>query len=203
MKTSIECLKELIELLGDDWKQVLDEFFKADEIDTETVGVSEIFDFLDVCMEEIIADKTAPLQKVEKLIDNDLLYKNIRGYVDEMLQPYYASAPLRTLEVKEQEAALHAVEVIFARAILRFDPALPEKYSELGFENQKAFVDFLNVFDAVCTFAVSKNLCLEAMEDFCYTKTRLSRKLCKRVAELLDENLNQLKLNFIVETLKK
>lgn len=203
MKTSIECLKELIEQLGDDWKHVLDDFFKEGGSDIDASAVNGIVDFLDACKEEIIADKTSSLQKVEKMIDNDLLYKSIKGYVDEMLRPYYASAPLRTLEIKDSEAALHAIEVIFNRAILRFDPSITRKYEDFGFENQEAFIDFLNVFDAICTFVVGKNLCYEAMEEFCYGRTRLPKKLCKRIAELLDENLDRLKINFIVEKLNQ
>lgn len=203
MKSSIECLKELIEFLGEDWKQVLDDFFKESEIKAEGRGANEIIDFLDICKEEVIADKTSSLQKVEKLIDNDLLYKNVREYVDEILRPYYASAPLRTLEVKDTGAAVKAIEEIFARAILRFDPNIPQRFEEFGFENENAFIDFLNVFDAICTFVIGKNLCYEAMADFIFTKTRLPQKICTRVAQLLDENLSQLKINFIVERLNK
>lgn len=203
MKTSIECLKELIEQLGDDWKHVLDDFFKVEENELDDATSNDIIDFLNVCKEEIIEDKTSSLQKVEKLIDNDLLYKNIQSYVDDMLRPYYASAPLRTLEVKNQELAIATVEEIFNRAILRFDPNIPKKYEEFGFENDNAFVEFLNILDSICTFVVGKNFCIEAIEDFCYAQTRLPKKLCKKIAELLDANLTQLKLNFIVEKLNK
>lgn len=203
MKTSIECLKELIELLGEEWKQVLADYFNGEEIVVSQDAEDGIVDFLDICMEEIIADKTASLKKVEALIDNDLLYKNIREYVDEMLRPYYASAPLRALDVKDSGAAIEAIEKIFERAILRFDPSLPQRYEELGFANPDAFIDFLVAFDAVCTFIIGKNLCYEAMEDFIFTKTRLPQKVCKRVAELLDVNFSQLKINFIVEKLNK
>lgn len=203
MKTSIECLKEFIEQMGDDWKHVLDDFFKEGGSGVDASVMNGIVEFLDACKEEVIADKTSSLQKVEKMIDNDLLYKNIKGYVDEMLCPYYASAPLRTLEIKDSEKALKAIEVIFNRAILRFDPSIPQKYEEFGFDNQDAFIDFLNVFDALCSFIVGKNLCYEAMEEFCYARTRLPKKLCKRIAELLDENLDRLKINFIVEKLNQ
>jgi len=201
MKTSIEHLKDLIEFLGDNWKQELDNFFKEDEISTDGEAANKIMDFLEACKEEIIEEKTSSLQKVEKLIDNDLLYKNMYEYIEEMLRPYYVSAPLRTLEVKEPGAAVRAIEVIFERAVLRFDPNIPQRYEELGFANEDIFIDFLNTFNAVCTFVVSKNFCFDAIEDFIFTRTRLPKKVCIRVAEMLDENFNQLKINYIVERL--
>ncbi len=203
MKTSIECLKELITLLGEDWKQALNNFLQEDEKIQDVRMAEEIVEFLNVCKEEIIAEKTASLQKVEKLVNNDLLYKNIREYIDDVLEPYYVSAPLRTMEVREPGKALTVIEEIFKRSILRFDPDMPKRFEKFGFESEEAFIDFLNVFDAVCTFVVGKNLCRESIEEFIYVRTRLPKPVCLKLTELLDENFSQLKINYIIEKLNK
>lgn len=203
MNTSIGCLKELIGKIGDDWKQTLDAFFKDDEDNIDSELASDIIDFLDACKEEIISGQTSNLQKVEKLVDNDLLYKNIRSDVDEMLRPYYAAAPLRAWEAKDPEMAESIIEKIIEFGILRFDPNITKKYEEYGFDNQGAFIDFLNVYDAICTFVIGKNLCCEAMEEFIYFKTRMPERLCKKTAKLLDENYRQLQINYIIEKLNK
>ena len=79
MKTSIDNLKVLIESLGEDWKTKLDMYLKNEDVDLDRKGKNSIEDFLQSCMEEIKDNKVSSLQRVEKKIDNDLLYKNLFG----------------------------------------------------------------------------------------------------------------------------
>lgn len=199
--TSIEYLKELIEFVGENWKQVLDGYFKDDNIDYDDRVIEIIHNFLEAYKEEKIADKASILQKVEKTIANDLLYKNIQECVDDILEPYYASAPFRALEAKDQEVALRAIEEIFGRAILRLDPKITQDYEKYGFCNRAVFMDFLNALDALCTFVVGKNFCYDAIYNFIYLKTRLPQGVCRRVTDLVEDNLTQLKINYIIEKL--
>ena len=202
MKTSNQYLQELIENEGENWKQTLDAFFRGEE-DLDSDIEECILNFLNACKEEIIDNKKDSLKKIEKVIDNDLLYKSVRGYVEDMLYPYHASAPLRTCEVKDSEAAVKHIEEIFNHAILRFNPNISQKYSEFGFENEESFIDFLNVFDSMCTFVISRNLHCESIEQFIERKTKLPKKLCTKITELINMNFNQLQLNFIIERLNK
>ncbi len=203
METSQSYLKKMMEQLGENWKEILDSFFKEDDEQIDDDMENCILSFLDACKEEIIADKPASLQKVEKMIDNDLLYKNIQVYLDKMLQPFYVSAPLRTHAVKDEAAAIRNIEAIFQNAILRFYPNISKQYAKYGFENQDAFINFLNVFDSMCAFTISKSFCREAIEDFIYAQTRLPKKMCKKVAELIDANFLSLQMNYIIERISK
>lgn len=199
MKTSNDYLKILIEVLGEEWKQKLNDYLKDEDIELDNKSRNCIEDFLMVCMEEIKDNESSNLQKVEKKINNDLLYKNIRGYLDSLLLPFYAFAPLRTLEVKDYNRAAEVIGQIFQQTILRFNPNIFQDFDKYGFDNGDVFADFLNAQASICSFAVRKNMCYGAIEDFIYSQTRLSRKLCKYMTSLIDNNFDALKINYIIE----
>lgn len=201
MKNSIEYLQQLIANLGNDWKQELDAYLKNEDSMLKDENESYFLEFSNACKEEIIENKASNMQKIEKIIDNDLLFKNLQSYFDNLLTPYYASSPLRILEIKNVEAASHVIDKVFEQAILRYNPDISSKYLDFGFENQDTFIDFLNVIDSMCTFVITKNLYSTSINELIYSNTRLSKKLCKHMTNLIDKNFEQLKTKLILEKL--
>lgn len=114
---------------------------------------------------------------------------------------FYAFAPLRAMGAVDSTRACEVIEQVFSRTILRYHPSILEDYKQYGFDNRKIFVDFLNAQDGLCSYAVDKNLHCDAIEEFVFMQTRLSRELCKKMTDMIDKNFNELRMNYIIEKL--
>lgn len=201
MKTSIDALNDLITRCGDDWKQILDDYFKDnEEISGEVNETIEIF--LRAYKEDTISNNQTNLKKIKNMISNDLLYKNLNNYVRDLLSAYYSAAPLRALWAQDAEKASKTVREIFDRAILRFDISIADEYEKYGFSSQEALYDYLNTLDNMCTFIVQKNLHRTSIEWYVKFHLRFSNEMCKKLTDAIDTNLNQLKMNYIIDKLK-
>ncbi|MCM1087736.1 MAG: hypothetical protein NC419_06235 [Muribaculaceae bacterium] len=198
MKTSTDNLEVLIEILGEDWKTKLDNYLKSEEVELNSKGRECIEDFFESCIEEIKEGRTSNLQKVEKKINNDLLYKNLRNYFDGLLWAFYAFAPIRAVSVVDSEKAHDIIEQIFENAILRYNSDILQNYEKYCFDNGSAFADFLNAQDGLCSFIISKNMHRNTMENFIYMQTQLPKGLCRQMADIIDKNFNNLRMNYII-----
>lgn len=200
MKSSIEILNELISSYNADWKQILDSYLKDDEV-PEKAG-EYIEQFLLMCKEDMISEKLENWKKLEGMIKNDLLYDNLRNHVRESLSAFYAAAPLRALDVQDVEKASKAVREIFDCAILRYDIGIIKKYEKCGFSSEDALIDFLNALDGFCSYMVERNFSRSSIEKYVWHHMRFSSKLCKQIAGIIDDNFQQIKMNYIIDNLK-
>ncbi|MDE6601500.1 MAG: hypothetical protein K2K90_04940 [Lachnospiraceae bacterium] len=198
MNTSIDNLKALIEGLGEDWKTKLDAYLKNENVELDRKCKDGIEDFLQSCMEEIKDNKVSHLQKVEKKIDNDLLYNNLKKYLDDLLWTFYAFAPLRVLGAVNSKEACEIMEQVFDCAVLRYHPNIMQEYEKYHFDNGNAFVDFLNAQDGLCSYMIEKNMHYDVMINFVYMQTRLPKELCKRLVDMVDKSFNELRMNYII-----
>lgn len=201
MKSSIEALNELTSRYDDDWKQFLDSYLKGDDEVPEEVG-EYIEEFLFACKEDMISEKQDNWKKLEGKIKNDLLYDNLRNYVKKSLSAYYIAAPLRALDAQDAGKASKVIQEIFERALLRFDIRFIDKYEKCGFSSQDALIQFLNVMDSFCSYMVERNFCCSTIEGYAKSFLRFSPKLCKQVAESIDNNFRQFQVNYIIDNLK-
>lgn len=201
MKSSIEALNEITSRYNDSWKQILDSYLKGDDEVPEEV-IKYIDEFLFACKEDMISDKQDNWKKLEGKIKNDLLYDNLRKHVKECLSAYYIAAPLRALDAQNAEKASEVVQEIFERALLRFDIKFIKKYEECGFPSKNALIDFLNVMDSFCSYMVERNFCCSTIEGYAKHNMRFSSKLCKQIAEAIDNNFQQFQVNYIIDNLK-
>jgi hypothetical protein len=201
VESSVKYLDKLIEILGEEWKQKFDAYLKDEETEINIESKECIADFFLAYKEEIINNETANIRAVEKKINNDLLFQNLKNYIENLLQPYYAFAPLRAFYVKNPDDTLRLVEDLFGQTILRFNQDILMDYKKYGFDNQDAFADFLNILDTLCTYIVQKNMYRNAIENFIYFQTRLQKELCKKITDLIDENFDTMKLNYIIDRL--
>lgn len=203
VEKSIQYLNNLQEIAGEAWKQELDCYLKdeEDELSDESIGC--IVDFLMIYKEEVVENRTANLQEVKKKINNDLLIKNLKDYVDNLLEPFYAFAPLRVFCVKAPDEAPGLVEEIFGQTVLRYNFDILQEYEKYGFENIQAFGNFLNTLESICAYVVKKNMYSRAIEDFIYNQTRLPMVLCRKLTDLIDANFDSMKLSYIIEKLNQ
>ncbi|MDE5939274.1 MAG: hypothetical protein K2H37_09360 [Lachnospiraceae bacterium] len=201
MKTSMDNLKTLIENLGEDWKTKLDAYLKNESVELDHKCKDCIEDLLQSCMEEIKDNQVSHLQKVEKKIDNDLLYKNLKKYIDDALWVFYAFAPLRALGAVNSQEACEIMEQVFNCAVLRFHPNIMQEYEKYHFDNGNSFADFLNAQDGICSYMIEKNMHYDEMKSFVYMQTRLPKELCKKLVDMVDKNFNELRMNYIIEKL--
>lgn len=201
MKTSMDNLKTLIENLGEDWKTKLDAYLKNEDVELDRKCKDCIEDFLQSCMEEIKDNQVSRLQKVEKKIDNDLLYKNLKKYIDDALCIFYAFAPLRALGAVNSQEACEMMGQVFDCAVLRFHPNIMQEYEKYHFDNANSFADFLNAQDGLCSYMIEKNMHYDVMKSFVYMQTRLPKELCEKLVDMVDKNFNELRMNYIIEKL--
>ena len=130
VEKSIKYLNKLQEIVGEAWKQELDSYLKEEEDELSDESKECIVGFLMTYKEEVVENKTANLQEVEKKINNDLLFKNLKDYLDDLLGPYYAFAPLRIFYVKAQEETLGLIEEMFEQTILRYNFDILQEYEK-------------------------------------------------------------------------
>lgn len=203
MKKEIRSLNILIEAIGEEWKQTLDSYLKDREKDFSEETELIISDFLDVCREAIISNNTQDLKLIEKKINNDLLYHNLYNYIKESLNAYYLAAPLRALAVKDAGKTEKVVCDIFNQVILRFNPEILNVPENLGFADQEALISFLNMFDSFCSFIAERNFCYTAIENVVYNTFRFSKKMCTQISKIIDDNFQQIRMNYIIDRLKE
>lgn len=203
MKTGINSLETLIENLGEEWKQLLDDYSKNITENFPTEFESAVSDFFNNFKEDIISNNTRDLNLIEKKIANDLLYNNIYNYVRESLSTYYIAAPMRSLATKDKDKTIKLIQDIFEKAILRFNPEIISKYENYGFPNQDSFIEFLNMFDSFCSFMVERNFDYSAIENVVYTSFRFPKETCKQISKYIDDNFHQIKINYIIDKLKE
>lgn len=203
VEKSIKYLNKLQEIAGEAWKQELDSYLKEEEDELRDESKDCIINFIMTYKEEVVENKTSNLQEAEKKINNDLLFKNLKDYLEDLLEPYYAFAPLRASYVKTPDEASGLVEEVFRQTILRYNFDILQEYEKYGFDNMKAFGDFVNVLDGMCTYIVEKNMHSGSIEKFIYIQTRLPGPLCRKVTDLIDTNFDSMKLNYIIEKLNQ
>lgn len=203
VEKSINYLNRLQEIVGETWKQELDSYLKEEEDELSDESRDCIVGFLMTYKEEVVENRTTNLQEVEKKINNDLLFKNLKDYLDDLLEPYYAFAPLRIFYVKAPEKTPELIEELFGQTILRYNFDVLQEYEKYGFENIKAFGDFLNALDGICAYVVKRNMYRGAIEDFIYNQTRLPKVLCGKITDLIEANFDSMKLSYIIEKLNQ
>lgn len=197
MLNSVESLKILIENLGEEWKDRLTVFFRRpDEI--EAYEKKYIIDFMNSYKEDFIGSRPFNLAGVEKLIGSDILNNEIENYVDDMLNLYYASEPLRELERENPARIRTAVDYIFERVVLRFESGYEKSYDKYEFKTEEAFTECANVLDSLTTFVVSRNLHKATMTEVIYDNIRLTKENCQYIADKINENFVLLQRKLIV-----
>lgn len=197
MKDSIGILKELMSRGGEDWKKKLDAYLQGNQTDNEE---EELYlSFLGACEEDVIENKADILKKIEKMVNNDLLYGDLMGRIKNSLEAYYDMEPLRVLEVKDYQMALRLVDHVFEKAIVRFDPDVDEAYGEFGLDSNSTYIEIISVFVSLCEFIICKNLHRNAMVDVIYRNIRLSKKMCNYIADKIDNYFDQIRMKLILE----
>lgn len=197
--TSIEILQNIEEALGTNWKKELDLYIKEEDLEEDK---KELFSqFFSALKEDAIEARLSNLHEVEKMINNDLLYESVTNYVDDILSAYNAIAPLRAMEIKDGGLAQKIVDCVFDENILRYNPYLYMRYEEYELLSEDVFIDITTVLSSMCTFLVSQNSHYSIMEKFIYDHTRLSKKLCRYIADKINDNFEKIQMCLIMDKL--
>ncbi len=197
--TSIEILQNIEEALGTNWKKELDLYIKEEDLEEDK---KELFSqFFSALKEDTIEARLSNLHEVEKMINNDLLYESVTNYVDDILSAYNAIAPLRAMEIKDGGLAQKIVDCVFDENILRYNPYLYMRYEEYELLSEDVFIDITTVLSSMCTFLVSQNSHYSIMEKFIYDHTRLSKKLCRYIADKINDNFEKIQMCLIMDKL--
>ena len=202
MRSSLECLQEFIDKNGEEWQKRLSTCMKSDE-ELSPDERACFQDFVEAYREAVIAGKSDELGAVKKRIANDLLADELREYIDQYLTGFYAAEPLRTLEVKDFDSAKKLADLIFEEKIVRFNPAIYEKYADFGFDAEQTFASVVNVVASLAEFTVEGNLQKKAIEEAVYTNIRITRKLSSYIAEKTDRNSEAIRAGLILRRLSE
>lgn len=201
MKSSLEYLEKIIELYGDNWKKRIDTYLNQEDSDEKDDNESYIEEFLNAYKEVVIENNESEMKKVERIIDNDLLFNDIKVYVENLLNIYYAAESLRVLEVKDSRLAEKLVDSIFEQCIIRLNPAIIAQYKEFEIASEDAFRSLASVLASLGTFSVRNNLYIDEITNVIYRNTRLSKTMCQYISGKIDKNFEQLRLMLIMQKL--
>lgn len=160
-----------------------------------------LIDFFNAYREDFIGNRLFNLAGVEKLIDSEVLNSEIENYVDDMLSLYYETEALRNVEANDPMKVKAAVDYIFARVILRYDPDFEEAYDKYDFESREEFGISAQALDSLCAYVVTENFYKTTIVDVVYNNTRLSKEICQHIGNKIDENFVALQRKLLIARL--
>ncbi len=195
---SIECLREIKETLGEDWKKNFIDYLD-DEVEMDDVSGKLFNKFMALYREDVIEGKSK--KEIEKFLNNDLVFAHLNEAIDDMLSAYYASSSIRALEKRKLDKAKECIEKIFNKGVLRFYPEIINEYEQYEFESTETFSNFLNAFGSLCDFIIEQNFYYDSIVKALYNNMRLSKELCEYIAKLIEGNFQTMKLTLILKKL--
>lgn len=121
---------------------------------------------------------------------------------DGMLHFYRAFSFLRDMEKENADILKSFLSIVYQKYIIRYEPGYIKQMASGKYDAEK-LDGVVNRINYLTDFYVSRSYnMLGMMRDLQY-ETGLSKDSCVYWAELIDQNYQMLKMNFILEELKK
>lgn len=198
--SSIELLEEIKDRAGENWRQYFVKLMNGNvEADEE---MEELYDaFIESYRDDVIAGGGANAKKIERIIDNDAVFRELNQVLEASLTCYKACATIRVMEKKDLTKTKKMLEEVYQKAVLRFSPEIVDAYTAYGFETCEAFTNFLNEFKSVCEFIADRNFYYDSIINALKENMHVSRELCEFLAGLLDANMEKMQMILLLHRL--
>lgn len=127
-------------------------------------------------------------------------YKYIITFVWNRISIYSDYSPLREAFRLDKFKAQKILEIIWEEYIYRLNPYLNWK-DKLVIEDDSIYENLANRLGKYVSRSVRYSLTYEAMVDSLKKESELPEELCRYIAKRIDENMKELKINYIIDRL--
>ena len=178
--------------------EILSEEVQLDDNDIKKESLEKFTELLKVIINEANSNDIS-IDEVLSLFE-DYKCKEFAGiYIKRKMQTFNAFKVLKNLEKKDSYKAKFCIDLIWNSYVLRYDPYLNvEAQSPISENEYAALASRLDAFVDMC---IARQLCASAIGKELEEETGLSNEICRYIAEKIDDDLEKLKLNFIIEKL--
>ena len=140
-----------------------------------------------------------PLEDVISLFKDYKCFDFASIYIKRKMQMFSVFKVLRDLEKNDLYKTKFFIDLIWNSYVIRFDPYLEiEKQSPISEKEYVSIASRLYSFSNMCA---ARRLCESAICKELEEETGLSNEICKYISEKIDCNMNNLKLNFVIDRL--
>lgn len=199
MEKSMERIKELLSILNlkkSDWKDIVQ---KSEDIGEVPKELRHDFGKLAemVCEFLKLEDNVSENELKTTINDNDL-FEFIKKITRNNLFIFLSLKQLRLLQNERPEYVKNIFSFAFDSFILRYDPESCNSYKEFEFNDSDSFEKVLKTFDSLTQCCVGNLFTQKAAREFLMNNTSLNATICDFIAEKIDRNFLELKLNIII-----
>lgn len=139
-------------------------------------------------IKEYLQEERLKRETAEKLIDNAL----------EMLQFYSGFSLLRELETKDEITLKGLLAIIYQKYIVRYEPGYVQRM-EVGKYSEEELMGIVSRITYLTDYYIVGSYTVKGMVDDLRDETGLSRENCEYWADLIEQNYQMLKMNYILE----
>ena len=185
-----------------DWDERVFDFLSNNE--EENKSGQKAIEELTIILDEVIKyakQNDIPIDEVTFLFKGKKSEKYIIAYIQNYMDKYNDYKALRELEKSDQFMAKYCVDMIWSNYILRYDPFEDFK-SNIQIDNE-SFNAIAIQLDAFVDRCISQLLTERAMSKALMDDSGLSENLCRYIADLINNDFEKLKLNYIVSMINK
>lgn len=186
-------------LSGTQWEElVLDEDKEGEDEISEQI--QQLYRILRQELKEGDKDEVCIYLQKEKLQQKviDALIRRAQG----MLSFYKAFSFLRNLEKRNEDALKGMLASVYQKYIVRYEPGYLNQMVNEKYDKER-LTDVVNRINYLTEFYVSRSYNVFGMMRDLQDETGLSWESCEYWAELIDQNYQVLKMNYILEELKE
>lgn len=199
MKKIIEIISKLQEA-DCEWQSFFTEQRKVIE---EGASIKELYnDFINEVV-KIYKTEELDFEMLKKLVNNDLAYKNIIGFVEYLLVDYIVMKPLRRIEKENMMKAKNLLFDIMENYIIRFNDKFSSGFECYSFESEEEFENVLVTMDALTDKYVEHHYTEEAVVRKFMNDTGLGEELSQYYAKLFEKGYHQIQINLLLEMMSK
>ncbi len=137
----------------------------------------------------------------KQAFENYQCKKRVVQYINRGLERYHAVDSLRALEKEDAYRAKKCVDQIWESYVFRFDPYFDAK--ENGYLEEEGYKSVAVQIDRITQVCVEYNLHLSAICQRIREEFGLSPMLCEHLAAKINEDLDRLKLTYILVNLRE
>ena len=115
-----------------------------------------------------------------------------------MLQFYSGFSLLRELETKDEITLKGLLAIIYQKYIVRYEPGYVQRM-EVGKYSEEELMGIVSRITYLTDYYIVRSYTVKGMVDDLRDETGLSRENCEYWADLIEQNYQMLKMNYILE----
>lgn len=180
------------------WDDVITNYFDSDDNEASAYDQAIMDEFSDILKDTIDVAKEHELdiQELGEVFKNFTCWPFLEKYIKIKLGTFYEYSPLRKIANEDIYKAKYCVDLMWSSYILRFNPHMV--FDDQIPMNEEDFKGVASQLDRFTDRCISRQLhrssvIIELKED-----SNLPQTLCEYIADKIEMDYNQIKLNYII-----